>query len=141
MDISSATAGVAAADLFNVLAILSDETVRRSAVDQDGLKPCWKSEKRPVVLEGKTGKQIPKRSEFLGKSLNNQFNKEKYSHLGIKTGQSKEKGKSRTSLNNTLEEKIWKVYQTTFQTVPHVSCNQEKQKSLLQNLEFVSLSI
>ena len=27
--------------------ILSDTTVRRSAVDQENLKPYWKSEKRP----------------------------------------------------------------------------------------------
>ena len=31
----------------NVLAILSDTTVRRSAVDQEDLKPYWKSEKSP----------------------------------------------------------------------------------------------
>ena len=29
------------------LAILSDTTVRRSAVDQEDLKPYWKSQKRP----------------------------------------------------------------------------------------------
>ena len=42
----SATARVAP-DLLKVLAILSDTTVRRSAVDQKDLKPYWKSEKRP----------------------------------------------------------------------------------------------
>ena len=31
----------------SILAILSDTTVRRSAVDQEDLKPYWKSEKRP----------------------------------------------------------------------------------------------
>ena len=46
MDISSVTAQVAP-DLLKALAILSDTTVRRSAVDQKDLKPYWKSEKRP----------------------------------------------------------------------------------------------
>ena len=45
-DISSATAQVAP-DLLKALAILSDTTVRRSAVDRKDLKPYWKSEKRP----------------------------------------------------------------------------------------------
>ena len=43
---SSATAQVAP-DLLKALAILSDTTVRRSAVDREDLKPYWKSEKRP----------------------------------------------------------------------------------------------
>ena len=43
---SSATARVAL-DLLKALAILSDTTVRRSAVDQEDLKPYWKSEERP----------------------------------------------------------------------------------------------
>ena len=43
LDISSATARVAP-DLLKALAILSDTTVRRSAVDQEDLKPYWKSE-------------------------------------------------------------------------------------------------
>ena len=46
MDISSATAWVAP-DLLKALAILSDTTLRRSAVDREDLKPYWKSEKRP----------------------------------------------------------------------------------------------
>ena len=46
LGISSATAGVAP-DLLKALAILSDTTVRRSAVDREDLKPYWKSEKRP----------------------------------------------------------------------------------------------
>ena len=46
LDISSATARVAP-DLLKALAILSDTTVRRSAVDRKDLKPYWKSEKRP----------------------------------------------------------------------------------------------
>ena len=46
LDISSATARVAP-DLLKTLAILSDTTVRRSAVDREDLKPYWKSEKRP----------------------------------------------------------------------------------------------
>ena len=45
LDISSATAQVAP-DLLKALAVLSDTTVRRS-VDREGLKPYWKSEKRP----------------------------------------------------------------------------------------------
>ena len=46
LDISSATARVAP-DLLKALAILSDTTVRRSAVDREDLKQYWKSEKRP----------------------------------------------------------------------------------------------
>ena len=46
LDISSATARVAP-DLLKALASLSDITVRRSAVDQEDLKPYRKSEKRP----------------------------------------------------------------------------------------------
>ena len=46
LGISSATAQ-AVPDLLKTLAILSDTTVRRSAVDQEDLKPYWKSEKRP----------------------------------------------------------------------------------------------
>ena len=44
MDILNATARVAQ-DLLKALAILSDTTVRRSAVDREDLKPYWKSEK------------------------------------------------------------------------------------------------
>ena len=46
VDISSATAQVSP-DLLKALAILSDITVRRSAVDQEDLKSYCKSEKRP----------------------------------------------------------------------------------------------
>ena len=46
LDISNATARVAS-DLLKGLAILSDTTVRRSAVDREDLKSYWKSEKRP----------------------------------------------------------------------------------------------
>ena len=49
MDISSATARVAP-DLLKALAILSDTTVRRSAVDQEEPKPYWKSEKGHISL-------------------------------------------------------------------------------------------
>ena len=45
LDISSATARVAP-ELLKVLAILSDTTVKRSAVDREDLKLYWKSEKR-----------------------------------------------------------------------------------------------
>ena len=45
MDTSSATAQVA-------LAILSKTTVRRSALDQEDLKPYWKSEKSHIFLGG-----------------------------------------------------------------------------------------
>ena len=44
MDISSAMAGVA--ETLKALAVLSDTTVRRSADDQEDLKPFWKSEER-----------------------------------------------------------------------------------------------
>ena len=46
MDISSATPQVAP-DLLKALSILSDATIRRSAVDREDLKTYWKSEKRP----------------------------------------------------------------------------------------------
>ena len=46
LHISSATARVAP-DLLIVLAILSDTTVRKSAVDREDLKTYWKLEKRP----------------------------------------------------------------------------------------------
>ena len=46
LDISSATAPVAP-DLLKALAILSDATVRRSAVYPEDLKLYWKSEKIP----------------------------------------------------------------------------------------------
>ena len=49
LDISSATARVAP-DLLKVLAILSDTTVRRSAVDQEDLKPYWKHKKDHISL-------------------------------------------------------------------------------------------
>ena len=45
LNISSATAWVSP-DLLKVLAVLSDTTVRRSAMYQEDLKPYWKSEKR-----------------------------------------------------------------------------------------------
>ena len=45
LDISKATARVAP-NLLKALVILSDTTVRRSAVDTEDLKPYWKSEKR-----------------------------------------------------------------------------------------------
>ena len=48
--ISSATAIVAPA-LLKTLAVLSDATVRRSAVDQEDLKPYLKSAKRPHKME------------------------------------------------------------------------------------------
>ena len=46
LDISSATARVAP-DLLKALAILSDKSVERFAVDREDLKPYCKSEKRP----------------------------------------------------------------------------------------------
>ena len=48
LDISSATAQVAP-DLLKALAILSDTTVKRSAIDQKDLKPYWKSWKKPHI--------------------------------------------------------------------------------------------
>ena len=45
MDISNDTAQVVP-NLLKLLAILSDITVRRYAVDGEDLKPHWKSEKR-----------------------------------------------------------------------------------------------
>ena len=53
LDISSATAQVAP-DMLKALVILSDKTVRRSAVDREDLKPYWKSEKRPHFFSGST---------------------------------------------------------------------------------------
>ena len=49
LDISSATTRVAP-DLLKALAILSDTTGRRSAVDREELKPYWKSEKGHISL-------------------------------------------------------------------------------------------
>ena len=49
MDISSATARVAP-DLLKALAILSDTTVRKSAVDQEDLKPYSESAKKAIFL-------------------------------------------------------------------------------------------
>ena len=46
LDISSAIARVTP-DLLKAQAIVSDTTERRSKVDQEDLKPYWKSEKRP----------------------------------------------------------------------------------------------
>ena len=46
LNISSATARVAPY-LFTDLDILSDATVRKSEVDREDLKPCWKLDKRP----------------------------------------------------------------------------------------------
>ena len=46
LDISIATAQ-ATLDLLKIQAILSDTTLRRSIVDQENLKPYWKSENRP----------------------------------------------------------------------------------------------
>ena len=47
---SSATSQVAP-DLLNALAILSDTTVKRSAVDREDRKPYWKSEKKVKFLK------------------------------------------------------------------------------------------
>ena len=49
LDMSSATAQVAP-DLLKALPILSDTTVRRSAVDWEDIKPYWKSEKDHISL-------------------------------------------------------------------------------------------
>ena len=46
LGISSATARVAPG-LLKALEILSDTSVKRSAVDQEDLRPYWNSEKRP----------------------------------------------------------------------------------------------
>ena len=51
LDISRATARVAQ-NLLKALAILSDTTVRRSAVDRGDLKPYWRSEKRSRSSRG-----------------------------------------------------------------------------------------
>ena len=53
LDISSATARVAP-DLLKALAVLSDTTIRRSAVGREDLKPYWKSEKRPYFYRWST---------------------------------------------------------------------------------------
>ena len=49
LDKSSATTRVAL-DLLKALTILSDTTVKRSAVDQEDLKPYCKSEKGHISL-------------------------------------------------------------------------------------------
>ena len=51
MDISNATARVAS-DLLKALAIQLDAPVRRFAVAQEDLKPCWKSEKKGHISLG-----------------------------------------------------------------------------------------
>ena len=50
MNISSTTAQVAP-DLSKVQAIISDTSVRRSAVDWEDLNLYWKSEKRPIIFK------------------------------------------------------------------------------------------
>ena len=45
LDISSAIARVAP-DFLKAIAILSDTTVERAAIDREDLKPYWKLEKR-----------------------------------------------------------------------------------------------
>ena len=49
LDLSSATARVAP-DPLKLLAILSDTTARRSAVNRIDLKPNWKNEKKTTFL-------------------------------------------------------------------------------------------
>ena len=49
-NISTTTAQLAP-DLLKALAILSDTTVRRSAVDWEDLKPHWKSEKKTTFFQ------------------------------------------------------------------------------------------
>ena len=49
LGISNGTVGVAP-DLLKALAILSDTTVKRSAVDREDLEPYWKSEKGHISL-------------------------------------------------------------------------------------------
>ena len=49
LDISSAAAWVVS-DLLKDLAVLSDTTVRRSTLDQEDLKPYWKSGKSHISL-------------------------------------------------------------------------------------------
>ena len=53
LNISSATAQVAP-DLLKAQAMLSDTTVRRSAVDREDLKLYWKLEKRPYFSRRST---------------------------------------------------------------------------------------
>ena len=50
LDLWNATARVAP-DLLKVLATLSDTTVRRPAVDREGLKPYSKSGKGHIILD------------------------------------------------------------------------------------------
>ena len=52
LHVLSATAQVAP-DLVKALAILSDITVTRSAMEQEDLKPHWKSEKGNIFLGDK----------------------------------------------------------------------------------------
>ena len=53
LDISNVTVRVAP-DLLKALAILWDKTVRKSKADLQGLKPYWKSEKRPHFSSSST---------------------------------------------------------------------------------------
>ena len=50
LDISSATARVVL-NLLKALATVLDTTVRRSAVDQEDIKPYWKSEKGHILVD------------------------------------------------------------------------------------------
>ena len=61
---SSATSCVAP-DLLKALAILSDTTVQRSAVDQEDLKPYWKLEKKPHFSRWPTNKLFTSFSKTL----------------------------------------------------------------------------
>ena len=54
LGISSATARVALDVLKAIITILSDKTVRRSAVDREDLKPYWKLEKMPYFSRRST---------------------------------------------------------------------------------------
>ena len=47
---ASSTTALVAPDLLKALAILSDAAVIRSGVDQEDLKPYWKSEKGHIYL-------------------------------------------------------------------------------------------
>ena len=85
LDISSATAQVVAPDLLKAPAILSDTTVRRSAVDQEDLKKYWKSEKRVTFLYifyDHTMYSIPIPATFLYNHTGNQ-KKGHISHISL----------------------------------------------------------
>ena len=70
LDILSVTV-IVALDLLKALAILSDTTVKRSAVNPEDLKPSWKLEKTPNF------------SKWSSVKINNTLGTQEYPHNQI----------------------------------------------------------